>query len=146
MVIARILPVSRHVLVLALIGFCSHSETLAQFHVSELRALSRTGGRSGSSFDAHVVAGERLDDVNGLVFSHPDIAASQKTSDPLPFTDQPVGQSGKFMVTIGDDVPVGRYEVRTLGRHGLSNPRAFFVTHFENEVVTKVSHQMQTAT
>ena len=93
-----------------------------------------------------VVAGERLNEANALVFSNPGITAEQRTTVALPFTDPPVGLSGKFRVSVAADVPPGAYEVRVSGRHGLSNPRIFIVTSAVNQLVSTVSHDPQAPT
>ena len=51
-----------------------------------------------------------------------------------------------FDVRVADSVPPGRYEVRALGRHGLSNPRSFLVSPFENTVVASVGHSKDAPT
>ncbi|MGI9466891.1 MAG: PPC domain-containing protein [Rubripirellula sp.] len=118
----------------------------AQFHVCELRSLSRTGGQQGTDFDLDVVAGDRLNEANDLVFSNPGITAVQRTTAVLPFSDSPVGLSGKFRVSVDAAVPPGAYEVRVSGRHGLSNPRIFIVTSAVNQLVSAVSHDPQVPT
>ena len=112
----------------------------AQFHACELRALSRTGGQRGAAFDLDVVAGDRLNEANALIFSNPGIIAEQRTGATLPFSDQAVGLSGKFRVRVEEGVPPGAYEVRVSGRHGISNPRVFLVTSAANQLVPAVSH------
>ena len=112
----------------------------AQFHACELRALSRTGGQRGAAFDLDVVAGDRLNEANALVFSNAGIIAEQRTGPTLPFSDQVVGLSGKFRVRVEEGVPPGAYEVRVSGRHGISNPRVFLVTSAVNQILTAVSH------
>lgn len=118
----------------------------AQFHVCELRALSRTGGQQGTDFDLDVVAGDRLNEATSLVFSHPGITASQRTTAALPFSDEPVGLSGKFRVRVDAAVPPGVYEVRVSGRHGLSNPRVFTVTSAASSVIPTASHDPKNPT
>ena len=145
-VIDRIQRAISHWVCLVLISFCLHGEAKSQVHVVELRALSRAGAQTGSTVDLQLVSGDRLNGVRELVFSHPGITATPKTSDPLPFSDTPQLLSGQFQVTIADDVPKGRYEVRALGRHGLSNPRAFLVSDYENQSIASVSHQREMAT
>ena len=112
----------------------------AQFHVCELRALSRTGGQRGAAFDLDVVAGDRLNEADALIFSNPGIDAEQRTGAALPFSDQVVGLSGKFRVRVDDAVPPGAYEVRVAGRHGISNPRVFLVTSVANQLLPAISH------
>ena len=112
----------------------------AQFHACELRALSRTGGQRGAAFDLDVVAGDRLNEANVLVFSNPGIIAEQRTGAAMPFSDQVAGLSGKFRVRVEEAVPPGAYEVRVSGRHGISNPRVFLVTSAANQLLPAVSH------
>jgi len=92
------------------------------------------------------VAGDRLNEANGLVFSNPGITAVQRTTAALPFSDRPVGLSGKFRVSVDAGVPPGAYEVRVSGRHGLSNPRVFLVTSQASQLVSAVSHDPQVPT
>ena len=87
-----------------------------------------------------------MNEANALVFSNPGITAEQRTTVALPFTDPPVGLSGKFRVSVAADVPPGAYEVRVSGRHGLSNPRIFIVTSAVNQLVSTVSHDPQAPT
>jgi len=118
----------------------------AQFLPSQLRALSRSGGQIDSSFDLAVTAGDRLDEVDSVIFSHPGITAELKTLDPLPFSEERRPQYGQFTVKISADVPAGRYEVRCKGRHGLSNPRAFLVSPLASQIVPSVSHDAKSPT
>jgi hypothetical protein len=55
------------------------------------------------------------------------MSAELHTDDPLPFTDQRLSRYGNFRVKIADSVTPGRYEIRAVGRHGVSNPRTFVV-------------------
>lgn len=87
-----------------------------------------------------------MNEVNALVFSNPGITAEQRTAVALPFSDPPVGLSGKFRVSVAAAVPPGAYEVRASGRHGLSNPRIFIVTSTVNQLVSAVSHDPQAPT
>jgi len=43
----------------------------------------------------------------------------------------------RFRVAVGADVPVGTYDVRLLGRFGVSNPRLFAVSHGLTDVAEK---------
>lgn len=100
----------------------------AQIPTIELAALSRCVGQAASSFPVAVPAGTQLDEVRQLVFSHPEITAKLQTLAPRLLENEPRPNYGNFDVTIGSDVRPGIYEVRALGRFGLSNPRAFLVT------------------
>ena len=98
------------------------------------------------------VVGADLDEPTGLLFSHPGIKAEYipppvpkapppdpKKKDPPPAMAAPkppaVGPH-KFKVSVAADVPVGTYDVRFVGKWGVSNPRAFAVGTL-NEVVEK---------
>jgi hypothetical protein len=60
------------------------------------------------------LTGQDLDDAKELRFSHPGVKAE-------------AAGGGKFKVDIAEDVPVGAYDARAVGRFGISNPRAFSV-------------------
>lgn len=70
------------------------------------------------------LVGQDLDEIRELQFSHSGIVATVVAAN-----DEDKKQPGnpEFTVKIGADVPVGTYEVRAVGRYGMSNPRAFHV-------------------
>ncbi len=105
------------------------SPAAAQFNAIELNALSRSGGQSGTEFDLRTVSGNRLDEVDQLRFSDPRITAQLVTTDPLPLSEDRVANYGNFQVKIAPDTPTGRYEVRAVGRHGVSNPPPFWLAN-----------------
>ncbi len=72
------------------------------------------------------VSGDDLDEATTLVFSHPGITATPKTTT-RPFAKQPEPFTTSYDVSVAADVPIGCYEVRVMGRFGLSTPRAFAV-------------------
>ncbi len=102
--------------------------THAQILEPELRSLSVTGGRVGTTIEIAAV-GERLEETVRLQFSHPGIQTTSKA------------ESGDFVVSIGSDVPPGRYDARVVGSNGVSNPQAFLVSELENERPAATSHQ-----
>ena len=64
------------------------------------------------------IAGAEIDDVKALWFDHPGLSA------------EPVKDKERwFNVSIAADVPQGTYDVRLVGRWGISNPRLFAVSH-----------------
>lgn len=121
-------------------------QAAAQFEPAQLFSLSRSGGEAGSTFDLRVETGNQLVEIEKLHFSNPKVSAELKTLDPRPFSEQRVPEFGQFLVTIPDDLPGGRYEVRAEGRNGVSNPRAFLVSEFPNQVPPQVSHDRNAAT
>lgn len=133
-------------IVLLICSAGSSPRLVAQFYAAELRALSRSGGQVSTTFDLSVTSGDRLDEIDTLFFSHPGIAATLKTLDPLPYSEDRRAHYGQFTVTVADDVPPGRYEVRAKGRHGTSNPRAFVVTRLAHQVMSPASHDAKAPT
>jgi hypothetical protein len=90
-----------------------------------LNWLFPAGGQVGKTFDV-TASGDDLDEAKQLVFNHRGITAKLKTAPkgPAQSASPPVSS---FHVSIAPDVPVGVYELRVLGKFGLSNPRAFAV-------------------
>lgn len=62
------------------------------------------------------IVGADLEDVNSLMFDHPGLKAE--------FVKDNV-----FKVSVAAEVPSGTYDVRALGRFGITNPRLFSITH-----------------
>lgn len=98
----------------ALLLLCAPLSALAQLPEARLSVLTPPGGRAGESI-AVTLTGVDLEEA-GLKFSHPGIAAAVDPKDPL-----------KFTVTIAANVPPGVYDVRAVGKFGVSNPRCFEV-------------------
>lgn len=90
--------------------------------------------------------GNRLVEIDSLIFSEPSVKTELATSDPLPFSETRNPRFGQFQVTIPESVLPGRYEIRVRGRNGLSNPRAFLVTDQAHEITASVSHDPLTPT
>ncbi|MEM8669909.1 MAG: hypothetical protein AAGG48_20450 [Planctomycetota bacterium] len=110
-----------------------------------MRSFSQAGGQAGTSFNLKATSGTNLDELATLISTHPGITARFDSS-PRPFTDQPRRDEGNLVVSIQPDVPPGRYEISLVGRHGVSNPRAFIVTRHPFEVVSTVSHSFEAPT
>lgn len=110
----------------ALVATAAAATAFAQFPTARLHGIFPPGGQQGTSVGA-TISGVDLENAGQLVFSHPGIAAQQKTTEPNAFQDGPQPVANQFTLTIAADVPVGVYEVRALGKYGLSNPRFFAV-------------------
>lgn len=110
-----------------LLVIAAPSTAWGQFHVAALQSLTQLGAQAGSTIHLSV-RGDRLDELTELRFSHPAIRGELQTTDPLPFATQRQPHYGHFVVTVPAEMPPGRYEVRGVGRHGLTNPRSFLVT------------------
>lgn len=104
--------------------FCQHA--LAQLPATRLGSIYPAGATIGKSVDV-TIAGSDLDDVDQLLFSNPGITAKQKVGEPGPFDKVPPPLANQFVVTVAANVPVGMYDVRAVGKYGVSNPRAFLV-------------------
>lgn len=79
--------------------------------------LTPLGASAGSSVEAEI-AGADLEEVGTLWFDHPGLTAT------------PVeGKDRRFEIKVAADVPAGTYDVRLVGRWGVSNPRLFSVDH-----------------
>jgi hypothetical protein len=102
------------------------------------------GAKAGTSAEL-TVTGADLDEPTELYFSHPGIKAEYveppEPADPKkkdekkdpPAGGKRKGKAGpsagphKFKVTVAADVPPGTYDLRVVGKWGVSNPRAFVV-------------------
>ncbi|MDB5313212.1 MAG: putative subtilase-type serine protease precursor [Gemmataceae bacterium] len=96
------------------------------------------GAKLGTAVEV-TAAGFDLDEPTGLLFSHPGIKGEYvapkppepdpKKKDQPPPKAVPIPPTGphKFKVTVDAAVPPGTYDVRFVGKWGVSNPRAFVV-------------------
>lgn len=99
----------------------------AQIPVIELRSLSQSIFAPGGQYEVAIAAGSHTDEAEQLEFSHPGIVAKLLMAAPQPPTKTETKRYGNFRVTVSPDVPEGRYEVRVIGRLGVSNPRSILV-------------------
>jgi Bacterial pre-peptidase C-terminal domain len=91
-----------------------------------LNYLFPAGGQVGTTFDV-TITGDDLDDARQLIFNHTGITAKLTMADPGLGQTGPQPVHGSFQVKISSEIPPGVYELRALGKFGLSNPRAFAV-------------------
>jgi hypothetical protein len=96
----------------------------AELPQSRLYAISPSGGRIGEEFELTLTAGEDLEEIKELVFSHPGISARPKS---VVHNQVEAVIPNVFLVKIDRDVAPGLYEVSCAGLWGLSNPRSFAV-------------------
>ncbi|EDY18262.1 hypothetical protein CfE428DRAFT_4046 [Chthoniobacter flavus Ellin428] len=87
--------------------------------VPELQHILPCGAKRGTTVEVEL-NGSRLDETKKLYFSNPGITA-ELISDPAKLP-------ARFKVTVAANVPVGVYDVRSAGKMGVSNPRAFDVS------------------
>ncbi len=112
-------------LALVPIFFAAHT-ALAQLPTARLNAVFPAGGRQDTSVEV-TLSGSDLDGVNRLHFNHAGITAAQVMAPADDYHAQPRPADGRFTVTVAADVPPGMYEVRAVGKYGVTNPRFFAV-------------------
>lgn len=79
--------------------------------------IAPLGGTAGTTVEVEI-AGADIEEVRALWFDHVGLSA------------EPVNDKERFFnITIAADVPQGTYDVRLVGRWGISNPRLFAVSH-----------------
>ena len=86
----------------------------AELPAVRLDGIRPLGAAAGTTFDLSY-SGRDTEDVARLWFDHPGFAAEWV-------------EQGKFRVTVSSDVPEGTYDVRLMGRYGVSNPRILAVS------------------
>ncbi|HAD61040.1 MAG TPA: hypothetical protein DCG12_17505 [Planctomycetaceae bacterium] len=117
----------------------------AQLPAAQLDSVYPLGAGAGALVEV-VIAGNDLDDTDRLLFSHAGIKAVQKMAEKGPFDEQPKPVPNTFTVTVGKNVPPGRYQVRSQGKYGLSNARLFVVGRHPESVDTEPNNDIETAT
>jgi hypothetical protein len=90
-----------------------------QLPIPQLKSVFPCGARQGTSVEVEV-GGMNLDETTKLYFSNPRITAE--------LISDPAKPPSHFKVTVGANVGVGDYDVRSIGKLGISNPRAFSVS------------------
>ncbi len=100
--------------------------TRAELPLIRFDRLSPIGAAASSTMEVEVLGGE-IEDVKSLLFDHPGLKAE--------FVKERF-----FKVSIAADVPAGTYDVRLVGRFGVSNPRLFQVSHGLTDVEEKESN------
>ena len=95
----------------------------AQLPLIRLDRITPLGGSIGGEVTLDI-AGRDLDDAKSLHFDHPGLKATWL-------------KDRQFKIAIGADVPPGTYEVRAVGRFGISGARLFSVQRGLTEVAEK---------
>ena len=98
----------------------------AELPVAQLTSIFPAGGRQGSPLEVEL-AGTDLQGVHALVFSHSGLQAEPKRAAPIVSALPAEAVPNRFLVSIASGVPPGLYDVRAVGRFGISNPRTFAV-------------------
>jgi hypothetical protein len=103
-----------------LLLLCTAPRLHAELPTIRVTSVFPPGARAGTTTQV-TVTGDDLDDLKGLRFSHAGLFAAP-ASDPA---GKP--RPNQFVVAVAPDVPPGIYDVRAVGRFGVSSPRAFAV-------------------
>jgi hypothetical protein len=106
---------------LALLIFSSAAR--ADLPSIRLNRITPLGAAAGTTVELQLNATDD-EDAKQLIFDHPGLKAEWI-------------ENLKFKVTVSADVPEGTYDVRLLGRFGLSNPRLFAVSRGLVDVAEK---------
>lgn len=112
-----LLPLS----LLCLLTWCGGAR--AQLPHIRLERIFPLGGAAGAEVGVEIT-GQDLDDVQTLHFDHPG------------FTTKHV-KGNQFRIRIAADVPAATYELRAVGKYGISNARLFAVERGLTEVLEK---------
>lgn len=116
----RTLAVSAIVVVSLLIqSRLAYSQTVC-LPLPRLLTTMPMGGQAGTTVEV-TITGENLEDVEGLLFSHPGLTAVQKRD------AQGNADPNKYLITVSADCPPGLYETRVMSRLGISSSRIFCV-------------------
>ncbi len=125
---------------------CLTSITRADLPSIRFDRLTPLGAAAGTTVEVEVT-GADVEGVDALLFDHPGltaqpIAGSAKTGDGDrgPGMGRKRGRrraSSRFRVTVAANVPPGTYDVRLVGRWGVSNPRLFAVSHGLTDIAEK---------
>ncbi len=111
-----------------IVAFLASSTGLfAQLPATRLDGIFPAGAAPGATLEV-TIAGDDLDDVDRLVFSHEGITFARKMADVTPFDEGPQPVENVFTITVAANVPPGNYDVRCQGKYGLSNRRTFVVS------------------
>jgi hypothetical protein len=114
--------VRTNALILALlVPLAGFPRALAELPLARLTAIFPAGSQAGSTVEL-TLSGQDLDDVSRLHFAHAGFSAKPKPS------PSGVPEPGKFLLAIDPSVPAGLYDLRAVGRFGITNPRTFVVS------------------
>ncbi len=104
-------------LILSAVTVCTSASGVANAELPLIRfdRLSPIGAAAGSTIEAEILGGD-IEEVKSLVFDHPGLKAE--------FVKERF-----FKVSVAADVPAGTYDVRLVGRFGVSNPRLLAISH-----------------
>lgn len=115
-------PTTRHLITiwgLVLVATFTNN-AMAELPLIRFDRLSPIGMSAGSTVEAEILGGD-IEDVKSLWFDHPGLKAE-------------FVKDRFFKISVAADVPAGTYDVRLIGRFGVSNPRLLAVSHGLSDV------------
>ncbi len=98
-----------------LLGWLAVASVQAELPLIRFDRLSPIGAAAGSTLEVEILGGD-IEEVKSLLFDHPGLKAE--------FVKERF-----FKVSVAADVPAGTYDVRLVGRFGVSNPRLLAISH-----------------
>ncbi len=114
---------------------CGMTGQAQQLPIPQLKNVFPCGTRQGTSVEVEI-GGANLDETRKLYFTHPGITAEM--------VSDPAKPPARFKVNVAGNVPVGDYDIRSIGKLGISNPRVFSVSDLE-EVSENEPNNLRTA-
>jgi hypothetical protein len=112
-----------------LLGLLVAVQVRADLPAVRFDRLAPLGGSAGTTVDFEI-AGADLEGVESVLFDHPGLKPTFL-------------KERRFRLSIAADVPPGTYDVRLVGRFGVSNPRLFSVSHGLADVAQKAGDTPQ---
>ena len=100
------------------------SPARAQLPLPRLHQVFPAGAKQGETVEV-TVAGEDLKEATRLYFSDPGLSSTKLPDEK--------GKPARFKVAVAPKTPVGFHDVRVVGKDGISNPRTFVVSDW-NEI------------
>jgi hypothetical protein len=108
-------------------GASARAQKGTTFPTPRLATVMPPGGRAGTRVEV-TLGGADLEESASLYCSHPGLKAERLADPPSPDPKKPAPTAPpRFAITVAADVPPGIYDVRAVGKWGVSNPRAFAV-------------------
>lgn len=120
----------------------------AQLPIPHLLGVFPCGAKQGTSVEVEYV-GDNIGDASKLYFSHkgftaeyiPEVKAVPAAKD----KPEVKAVSARFKVAVPADVPVGEYDVRLVTKLGISNPRTFVVSDYNEFIEVEPNNEKKEA-
>ena len=117
--------------------FALQPDAFSQLPVPQLKWVFPLGAKQGTAAEVEV-GGNNLDDTAKLYFSHAGITAQLLTDGK--------DKKPRFKISVAPTVPVGDYDVRAIGKFGISNPRVFVVSDYAEALEREPNNVLTNAT